>query len=113
MKKIFFAMLAFTLLSAFPLSASMRPAEAFEIEWKNNFGGSGDDIFNSATALPDGFVAVGASQENSFGNGDWSGFTGRGGRGNDLDAIIVKYDTVVMSYGEPILVAEAAISSVL
>jgi len=98
MKKIFFAMLAFALLPAFPLSASEEAAKMHEVEWQSNFGGSGDDIFNSVTALSDGFVAVGRSSEDSFGNGDWEGVTGRGGH----DAIIVRYD----NDGKRILVSE-------
>ena len=56
--------------------------------WKKNFGGSGYDYFWSVTALPDGYIAVGESPAGSFGNGDWTGVTGKGER----DAIIVKYD---------------------
>ena len=58
------------------------------IVWKKNFGGSGDDRYNSVTVAPDGkIVAVGYSS--SFNSGDWAGIGGRG----DLDATIVKYDT--------------------
>ena len=57
--------------------------------WKKNFGGSGDDHFKAVTATSDGgFVAAGYSSLPSFGNGDWTGVTGRGGS----DAIIVKFD---------------------
>ncbi|MCL2032967.1 MAG: hypothetical protein FWG96_06865 [Methanomassiliicoccaceae archaeon] len=56
------------------------------VVWKKNFGGSGQDYYNSVTAVPDGVVVVGYST--SFGNGDWAGVTGKGG----YDAIIVKYD---------------------
>ena len=59
------------------------------IAWKKNFGGSGDDRFNSVTAVSDGYVAVGYSWEGSFGNGDWTGITGKG----ECDAIIVKFNT--------------------
>jgi len=58
------------------------------IAWKQNFGGSGHDCFYSVTAVPDGIVAVGYSTGASFGNGDWEGFTRKGGQ----DAIIVKYN---------------------
>ena len=56
--------------------------------WKKHFGGADDDGFNSVTAVADGIVAVGASGPVSFGNGDWTDSTGKGG----IDAIIVKYD---------------------
>jgi hypothetical protein len=56
--------------------------------WKKNFGGSGEDLYRSVTAAPDGLVAVGESQSSSFGGGDWEGVEGKGGE----DAIIVKYD---------------------
>ena len=59
-----------------------------DMVWAKNFGGSGHDCFNSVTPVPGGFVAVGYSGNGSFGNGDWSGVTGKGGN----DAIIVKYD---------------------
>jgi len=61
-----------------------------EVVWKNRFGGSVADRFNSVTSTSDGgFVAVGYSASASFGNGDWVGVTGRGGN----DAIIVKFDS--------------------
>ena len=56
------------------------------VMWKKNFGGSGDDQYNSITAVSDGVIAVGYSA--NFNNGDWDGITGKGGN----DAIIVKYD---------------------
>jgi len=56
--------------------------------WKKNFGGSGDDYYQSVTAVSDGIIAVGNSPVTSFGNGDWTGVTGKG----NYDAIIVKYD---------------------
>ena len=57
--------------------------------WKKNFGGTDTDYFNSITNTPDGgFVAVGFSYPNSFGNGDWTGISGKG----NYDATIVKYD---------------------
>ena len=58
--------------------------------WKKNFGGVYSDSFYSVTATPDGgFVAAGQSLTESFGNGDWTGVTGRGGE----DATIVKFDS--------------------
>ncbi|MCL2032223.1 MAG: hypothetical protein FWH45_00050 [Methanomassiliicoccaceae archaeon] len=59
-----------------------------DVVWAKNFGGSGTDYFESVTAVSDGFVAVGYSSGNSFGNGDWAGVTGKG----NVDAIVVKYD---------------------
>ena len=56
--------------------------------WKKNFGGSAQDVFETVTTVSDGVVAAGHSYANSFGTGDWAGFTGRG----DVDAIIVKYN---------------------
>ena len=62
-----------------------------DVVWKKNFGGSGNDQFLGVTATPDGgCVAVGAPGGTSFGNGDWTGVTGKGGQ----DAIIVKYDAL-------------------
>jgi len=40
------------------------------IVWKRNFGGSGNDSFESVISVPDGFVAAGFSYASSFGNGD-------------------------------------------
>ena len=58
------------------------------IVWKKNFGGSGEDRFESVTAVADGVVAVGYSDFSSFGNGDWEDFERKGYQ----DATIVKYD---------------------
>ncbi|MCL2040669.1 MAG: hypothetical protein FWG84_01345, partial [Bacteroidales bacterium] len=59
-----------------------------EILWCKNFGGNGDDVYYAATTVLNGYVAVGFSGFDSFGNGDWTGVEGKGGQ----DAIIVKYD---------------------
>ena len=56
------------------------------VVWKRNFGGNGDDSFNSVTAISDGIVAAGYSV--SFGFGDWAGIMSKGNN----DAIMVKYD---------------------
>ena len=56
------------------------------IIWKKNFGGTGADSFNAATAVSDGVIAVGYSA--SLNSGDWAGVATKGGQ----DAIIVKYD---------------------
>ncbi len=57
--------------------------------WKKNFGGSDSDCFTGVVEAEDGFVAVGYSYEDSFGNGDFvEGIEGKG----DTDGIIVKYD---------------------
>ena len=58
------------------------------IVWKKYFGGSGDDVFNSVKAVPDGFIATGYSDFTSFGNGDWDDYSGKG----ETDAILVKFD---------------------
>jgi len=58
------------------------------VVWKQNFGGSANDLYNAVVAVPDGIVAVGYSEAGSFGNGDWAGFTAKG----KWDAIIVKYN---------------------
>jgi hypothetical protein len=69
-----------------------------EVVWKKNFGGSGHDHFNSVTATTDGgIVAVGYSASGSFGNGDWTGVTGKGGN----DAIIVKFFSGNVSGDDP------------
>ena len=57
------------------------------VVWKKNFGGSGQEIYFGVCMMADGFVAVGVSQENSFGNGDLTGFTGKG-----------NYDTIAVIY---------------
>ncbi|MCL2607241.1 MAG: putative Ig domain-containing protein [Methanomassiliicoccaceae archaeon] len=59
-----------------------------KIEWKKNFGGYGDDVFRAVTVMPNGnIVAAGSSSEETFGTGDWTGFTGRGG----WDATVVVF----------------------
>jgi hypothetical protein len=58
------------------------------IIWKKNFGGAGADYFNSVTVVPGGFVAVGYSEKESIGNGDWTDHEAKG----NSDAIIVKFD---------------------
>jgi hypothetical protein len=47
--------------------------------------------FNSVIAVSDGVVALGRSSRNSFGNGDWIGFTTNSVEAWNGDAIIVKY----------------------
>jgi len=59
------------------------------IVWRKNFGGSSTDRYYSVTTVTDGVIAVGYSNTNSFGNGDWKGIEAKGFYG---DAIIVKYD---------------------
>ena len=58
------------------------------VEWAANFGGSDLDGFYGMVAIPGGMVAVGWSGPGSFGNGDWTGVTGRGGN----DAVLVMFD---------------------
>jgi hypothetical protein len=59
-----------------------------EVVWKKNFGGPGFDYYSAVAAVPGGFVAVGESSSDSFGNGDWAGVTGKG----SVDATIVRYN---------------------
>jgi len=70
------------------LACSMSAFAQSEVVWNKYFGGSSSDNFYHVTPLPDGMVAVGISSPGSFGNGDWTGVTGKGGD----DAIIVKFD---------------------
>ncbi len=56
-----------------------------------NFGGNGDDTFNSVTTLADEFIAAGMSDAGSFDNGDFTGIMGKG----LIDAVIVKYDSAL------------------
>jgi len=59
--------------------------------WSENFGGLGEDQFFAMTATSDGgFIAAGRTEGNSFGNGDWIGFTDKGGQ---CDATIVKFSS--------------------
>jgi len=58
------------------------------VVWKKNFGGGYSDYFYSVTSVPDGVVAVGYSVAESFGSGDWEGFTVKGTMGGT----IVKFD---------------------
>jgi len=59
---------------------------------KANFGGTAAEEFFDVIIVPDGFVAVGYSDYNSFGNGDWTPDLGADVVGyGDRDAIIVKF----------------------
>jgi len=60
-----------------------------KVIWAKNFGGSGYDEFFGVTSDSDGYIAVGESTQDSFGNGNWTGNEGNGGN----EAIIVKFDT--------------------
>jgi len=78
------------IVAAFCLcTAALNTTKAQNVVWKKNFGGSGSDYFNAVTAAHNAIFAVGYSPSNSFGNGDWTGVSGKGSD----DAIIVKYDT--------------------
>ena len=57
--------------------------------WIKTFDSSGADKLISVTAVPDGYIAVGAVFSSAFGNGAWSDNQGRGG---ETDALIVKFD---------------------
>jgi len=58
---------------------------------QNNFGGASTDYFSSITydSSDNSFVVVGNSDASSFGTGDWSGVTKKGGS----DGIVIKYDS--------------------
>lgn len=58
------------------------------VEWKRNFGDKGRDEFDCVASVEDGFVAVGSSETDDVGVGDWRQEDVNGGK----DAIIVKYD---------------------
>ena len=62
-----------------------------DINWKNNFGGSGFEQYADVTAVSDGVVAVGNGYFDSFGNGDWLVIPNKG-EFVTYDAIMVKYD---------------------
>jgi hypothetical protein len=60
------------------------------VVWNKNFGGTGSDYFRSLTTASDGsLVVVGFSGSGSFGNGSWTGITGKGGD----DASVVKFNS--------------------
>ena len=84
--KFHYALIAFLLSYITPLTMW---AQEDNIVWKKNFGGQHPDGFGDVIAVSDGIIAVGSSWWLSFGTGDWTGVTGRGG----TDAIIVKYDS--------------------
>jgi len=71
--------------------------------WKKNFGGEGDDVFESVDTADGGYVAAGVSYKESFGNGDLTEFTGNG----EQDAIIVKFNEDEKSAAPEITVAWA------
>ncbi|MCL2317474.1 MAG: hypothetical protein FWC44_00250 [Methanomassiliicoccaceae archaeon] len=92
MKKIgllaVFALVA-ALVAAVP-AASFSEGGAGDVLDRRIFGGAGYDYFNSVTAVSDGFVAVGGSEEASFsGTNDFDpGVSPKG----FADAIIVKFN---------------------
>ena len=58
--------------------------------WKKNFGGVGDDIFNSLVAtVDDNYIVVGTIEEESFDTGNLEGM----GSNGESDGILVKYDS--------------------
>jgi len=59
-----------------------------DVEWKNRFGGAGEDCYFSVARVSDHIVATGTSGISSFNNGDWEGIKGRGNN----DTIYVNYD---------------------
>jgi len=71
------------------LAAGFSAFAQSDVIWKRNFGGSSLNNYGLITAVPDGIIAAGYSVFNtSEGDGDWAGYTGKGG----CDAILVKYD---------------------
>jgi len=64
-----------------------------EVAWKRNFGGPGDDVYESSTVSAGGVVAVGISS-NVSNSGDWAGISGRG----KDDAIAVKHSLTVLPF---------------
>ena len=58
------------------------------IRWKNHFGGSGSEDFESVAYTTDGYVVAGYASENTFNTGDWTEISPKG----DRDAIIMKFD---------------------
>ena len=58
--------------------------------WKKNFGGAGDDYFNSLAATTnDNYIIVGTIEEESFDTGNLEG----SGSNGESDGIFVKYDS--------------------
>lgn len=60
-----------------------------DLMWRKTFGGAGVDRFDGVAALSSGFVAVGYSWPDSFGNGDWTGVEAKSQSGSDT--IVVKF----------------------
>ena len=56
--------------------------------WNKSFGGAESDYFKSITAIPNGFIVTGNSDDGSFGNGDWIGVESEG----FYNSILIKYD---------------------
>ena len=69
-------------------AAAVSEAWADDVVFEKRFGGNSTDFFKSVAEVPGGVVAVGWADEGSFGDGDWEGFRGNGGK----DAIVVMYD---------------------
>ena len=64
------------------------------IEGAMNYGGDGGDVFYGVALLPEGFVvAVGSSQADTFGTGDWEDFEAFGA----TDGVIVIIDARIMT----------------
>jgi hypothetical protein len=84
-------MLIFDLQGEIRKAVIVKYNNSGDIVWEKTFSanpiyGLHSTVFNSVTVVADGFIAVGYG--NSFGTGDWTGTTGKGG----ADAIVVKYN---------------------
>ncbi|MDR2698877.1 MAG: hypothetical protein LBB30_04295 [Candidatus Methanoplasma sp.] len=64
-----------------------------EVAWKRNFGGPGDDIYESAAVSSGGVVAAGGSS-NTSDSDDWAGIPSKG----KDDAVIVKHSLTVLPF---------------
>ena len=63
------------------------------LQWAKSFGGTGADYYNAVAATSDGgFIAVGNSVQDSFGTGDLTGLTGKGGYSYSTDSTITMYN---------------------
>jgi len=83
---LFAAAVAFLMIA--PATAVSTDGAAGDVVFKDNFGDSVGNVFESVIAASDGYVAVGYANYECFGVGDWLGVSGRG----ITDSIIVKYD---------------------
>ena len=64
------------------------------VVWKKHFGGRESEVYNSITAVSDGFVAAGEANYRTFGTGDWEGITATGDHNTDRYGIVVKFNNL-------------------